>query len=72
MFSTLYKKQRSLANLKERFIFGVLFFRLWLFPGGPFRPVGGEGVRSHISHPPADAPGHHYDNMMTKKPRYQK
>ena len=26
--------------------------RLWLFPGGPFRPVGG-GVRSHPSyHPP--------------------
>ena len=28
-----------------------------LIPGGPFRLVGGGGVRSHPSHPPAYSPG---------------
>ena len=59
MFSTLFML-RALTNQKKRFIFGVLFFRLWLFPGGPFQTVGGGGgvggVRSHPSHPPPYAP----------------
>ena len=42
MFSTLFML-RALTNQKKRFIFGVLFFRLWLFPGGPFQTVGGGG-----------------------------
>ena len=42
MFSALFML-RALTNLKKRFNFGVIFFRLWLFPGGPFRPVGRRG-----------------------------
>ena len=52
MFSTLWKACVRWQIRRRDSIFGVLFFRLWLFPGGPFRPVGG-GVHSHPSqHPP--------------------
>ena len=53
------EKLRALTNQKKRFIFRVLFIRkfyLWLFPGGPFRPVGGGGVHCTRRNPSSYAP----------------
>ena len=68
MFSTLWKAA-FVEKLEEKIHLWRPFFRLWLFPGGPFRPVGG-GAFAPIAPPPAYAPAYSLTHLFTHSLTY--